>query len=169
MKSASAMSMEIRAKKKAMQDNESIIDSGGSPSMDLQDEELMKRNDMTKEIGLDYNEPSDEHDEDPMAKEENIEEKENEPHEEDKPEEMELEHYASGGMVGGRGAIAGGSVPKKTELAKVNGYADGGETEEPEDVEKELYNMPNHPEKQMDKMEDPMKAKRMARLRMKMR
>lgn len=31
--------------------------------------------------------------------------------------------YAEGGMVGGRGAIAGGDVPKTTELAKLNDFA----------------------------------------------
>lgn len=37
MKSASHMSMLIRAKKKLMQEDPDVIDSGGSPKMDLQD------------------------------------------------------------------------------------------------------------------------------------
>jgi hypothetical protein len=113
--------MEIRTKKKAMQDDRSVIDSGGSPSMDLTDEDIMKRDAMTKEIGLDHNDPmTNAHEEDPMAKAENDQETRNEPHETQEPD---------------------------SELMP-NEMADGGEAETP--------------------MMDEAKAKRMARLRMKM-
>lgn len=70
MKSASQMSMEIRAKKKKMMEDRGVIDSGGSPSMDLQDEDIMERESMTKDLGLDHNDPMhtpDDPDEMPMA------------------------------------------------------------------------------------------------------
>jgi outer membrane scaffolding protein for murein synthesis (MipA/OmpV family) len=59
MKSASQMSQLIRAKKKKMMEDPDVIDSGGSPSKDLQDEVIDERDDMTKELGLDHNDPKD--------------------------------------------------------------------------------------------------------------
>lgn len=55
MKSAAEMSKMIRTKKKAMQDDPDVVDSGGSPSMDLQDEEIAKRDEMT--AAMDQNHP----------------------------------------------------------------------------------------------------------------
>lgn len=52
-----------------MMEDPDVIDSGGSPSMDLQDEDLMEKNNMTKEMGLDHNDPKEVH---PMNSEEHI-------------------------------------------------------------------------------------------------
>ncbi len=129
MKSASALSKEIRAKKKQMKDPSAsdAVDLSGIP-MDATDEEIMHQESLTSDLGLDSNEPK-EHDEEPTAHQELMADS-HDRQVELKKEAMPLKHYASGGMVGGRGAIAGGSVPKHTELAKVNGFAEGGEMDE---------------------------------------
>lgn len=56
MKSASQMSLEIRRKKKAMQDNPSVVDLSGIP-MDKTDEDIMEQDSMTAMLGLDHNTP----------------------------------------------------------------------------------------------------------------
>jgi hypothetical protein len=56
MKSASEMSLEIRRKKKAMQADPSVVDLSGIP-MDKTDEDVMDRNVVTKDLGLDHNMP----------------------------------------------------------------------------------------------------------------
>lgn len=98
MKSASALSMEIRAKKKAMQSDPSVIDSGGSPSMDLQDEELMERNAMTKQLGLDKNEPNEQDNENEQPEQELSQEHDPAPEKED-PLDGDTEMLADGGEV----------------------------------------------------------------------
>lgn len=55
MKSAAAMSMEIRRKKKAMQADRDVVDLGGSPSMDAQDIYNDRKDQAT--AALDENEP----------------------------------------------------------------------------------------------------------------
>lgn len=50
MKSASKMSLLIREKKKAMAMNPDVIDSGGSPSQDLQDQEIERLKQATDEL-----------------------------------------------------------------------------------------------------------------------
>jgi hypothetical protein len=56
MKSASQMSLEIRRKKKAMQDDPQVVDLSGIP-MDKTDEDVMDRDAMTTDLGLDTNKP----------------------------------------------------------------------------------------------------------------
>lgn len=63
MKSAAQMSLEIRRKKKAMQDDPQVVDLSGIP-MDKTDEDVMERDAMTTELGLDANHPK-EHSEAP--------------------------------------------------------------------------------------------------------
>lgn len=65
MKTASQLSLEIRRKKKAMQDNPDVVDLSGIP-IDKQDEDIAEANEMTKELGLDKNHPK-EHNEEPSA------------------------------------------------------------------------------------------------------
>lgn len=68
MKSASDLSAQIRAKKKKMQEDPDVIDSGGSPSMDAQDLGIAKRQEATD--SLDENMPaphSDQNDQSPAA------------------------------------------------------------------------------------------------------
>lgn len=50
MKSASQMSMLIRAKKKLMQEDPDVIDSGGSPKVDLQDLEIQRLQQATEDL-----------------------------------------------------------------------------------------------------------------------
>lgn len=70
MKSASQISMDIRRKKKEMEDSPEIIDNSGASEhlpMDATDLLVMDNNNLTKELGLDDHEVKD-HDEDPMVK-----------------------------------------------------------------------------------------------------
>lgn len=60
MKSASQMSLEIRAKKKAMQADPNVVDLSGV-SMDKTDEDIMQANEMTSDLGLDTNKPMTHH------------------------------------------------------------------------------------------------------------
>lgn len=60
MKSASQLSKEIRAKKKAMQDKHDVVDLSGIP-MDATDEEIMHQESLTSDLGLDTNEPKQAH------------------------------------------------------------------------------------------------------------
>lgn len=63
MKSPGEMSAMIRRKKKDMQDDPGVVDLSGIP-MDKTDEDIMERDEMTKELGLDKNMPKD-HSEEP--------------------------------------------------------------------------------------------------------
>ncbi len=56
MKTASQLSLEIRRKKKAMQDDPAVVDLSGIP-MDKQDEDIMEANELTSDLGLDTNKP----------------------------------------------------------------------------------------------------------------
>lgn len=58
MKSASQMSLEIRRKKKAMQDDPQVVDLSGIP-MDKTDEDELERDAVTTDLGLDMNHPKD--------------------------------------------------------------------------------------------------------------
>lgn len=71
MRSPAEMSKMIRMKKKQMMEDRDVIDSGGSPSMDLQDEEIMRLQEATDE--MDKNQPkerTEDQDEDPMMERE---------------------------------------------------------------------------------------------------
>jgi hypothetical protein len=184
MKSAAQMSLEIRAKKKKMQDDPNVIDSGGSPSMDLQDEVISDRDDMTKALGLDKNDPKEKADLDqphPSMAEETRDEHDPKPEDHapvlSEDEMDDTQEMAMGGSIGGRGAIAGGTPPAKTGLMKVLKMADGGEVSDDTDPEsadsdswdnsnKGLNDMIDQDTDKEDPTTDPNKAKRMARLRM---
>lgn len=84
MKSASALSMEIRKKKKAMLENRGVVDLSGV-EMDKQDEDLMEQDEMTHNIGLDKNTPK-MRDQDPSDMELMKADSHNEPPETEAPE-----------------------------------------------------------------------------------
>jgi len=90
MKSPSRMSQMIREKKKKMQENPDVIDSGDSPSMDAGDEMVMHQNEVTDD--LDENKPE-EHSEEADA--------ESAPSEEQEPMEStaRVKLMAHGGMA----------------------------------------------------------------------
>lgn len=131
MKSATAMSLEIRRRKKDANkpETDDAVDLSGIPD-DATDQLKRKQNSLTDDLGMDTNKPKD-HEEEPTAHQVLMEDSSDRAHEAPGyDEDMELKNYADGGMVGGRGAIAGGEVPKHTELAKINGFSDGGEVDE---------------------------------------
>lgn len=72
MKSASEMSAMIRAKKKKMKEDPDVIDSGGSPSMDLQDLDIARREEATD--ALNQNKPTPHSDGENLSPEEDMDE-----------------------------------------------------------------------------------------------
>lgn len=99
MKSASQMSLLIRAKKKKMQDNPDVIDLGGSPSMDAQDEAIADRDQETKRLGLDRNLPH------PMEQTpKDWMDSQDAEHEAEEPLSEEAQLMADGGRVEGKHA-----------------------------------------------------------------
>lgn len=65
MKSATQMSMEIRKKKKAMQDQHDVVDLSGIPE-DKTDLDIAEQEELTTELGMDTNKPK-EHNTDPYS------------------------------------------------------------------------------------------------------
>ena len=129
MKSASQMSLEIRRKKKEanMPETDDAVDLSGIPD-DATDQLLRKQESLTSDLGMDTNKPKPE---EAVNHQSLMADSHNRQHEaETEDQDMELKDYADGGMVGGRGAVAGGEVPKHTELAKINGYAEGGSVDD---------------------------------------
>lgn len=125
MKSASQMSLEIRRKKKEANkpETDDAVDLSGIPD-DATDQLLRKQESLTTDLGLDHNKPKPEEAVNHQSLMADSHSRQHEAETED--QDMELEHYADGGAAG-MGAIAGGEVPKHTELAKINGFSDGGE------------------------------------------
>ena len=98
MKSASQISAEIRRKKKAMQADPGVVDLSGIP-MDKTDIDLMEQNDMTKELGLDTNNPVESsHDNNSPSADSLVSERDSE-HERMIPDEASRHRMASGGTV----------------------------------------------------------------------
>ena len=134
MRSAKELSLEIRRKKKAMLSDPETVDLSGIPE-DATDEANMDTEAYTDELGLDHNKPKD-HMEDPTPSahqelmEDSAHRKMHMDDEHDENSENPETDYAAGGMVGGRGAVAGGEPPAKTPLMKVTGLAEGGELED---------------------------------------
>lgn len=96
MKSPERLSQMIRAKKKLMQENRDVIDSGGSPSMDLQDEDSMRR----EEIGdaLSENTPKEHSDGEGLSPEAEMTEEEHEQHSNDNPRQDEMSEAELAGI-----------------------------------------------------------------------
>ena len=129
MKSPSAMSMELRRKKKLMDkpDTDDAVDLSGIPD-DATDQANRQHAEYTTDMGMDTNKPK-MRPEDAVSHQALMADARDRQDHTESDQEMPLEHYAMGGATG-RGAIAGGPVPKHTMLAKVNGFAEGGEVEE---------------------------------------
>jgi hypothetical protein len=97
MKTASQMSKEIRAKKKAMKDRMDVVDLSGIP-MDKTDEDIMDRDQMTSELGLDTNH-SRMRDEEPTAQQELMADAHDRAHEAEAPDSKRIRMMAEGGQV----------------------------------------------------------------------
>src|ERR1039458_10059370 len=106
------MSLEIRRRKKMQDDpmKDDAVDLSGIPD-DATESDITKQESLTSDLGMDTNRPKD-HDDMPSSHQVLMEDSS------DRAAELEAEDpkesYAMGGSVGGRGAIAGGSVPKRT-------------------------------------------------------
>lgn len=124
MKSPKQMSSLIRAKKKKMEEDPDVIDSGNSPSMDLQDVDLAKRMSETDE--LDENHPK-------------HEEEESETHESEEHEAMQESHEDNAGI---NIHIHATSHPIDDEsAAAAEKMAEGGEVELDEEDNREAQMM----------------------------
>lgn len=119
MKSAAQMSMEIRAKKKAMQADPNVVDLSGIP-MDKTDEDIMEQNEMTAKLGLDTNHPMSAHGE-LMA------DSHNRVHEDEEPLSDEVHMMANGGMLKGvhQGSQTAGPGRSKAGI-NAEGHSDTG-------------------------------------------
>lgn len=107
------MVKEIRMKKRKMQDDPDVVDSGDSPGLDAQDIDNHERMSLTKDLGLDHNEPGpgEDHEdndlgprlqsEDPSAMSLADEDGSDAPHEEEEPLSKAVHMMAEGGDVKG--------------------------------------------------------------------
>lgn len=97
MRSASAMSLEIRRKKKEAQNSPELLDLSGEMT-DKTDEDTAEQDAMTQELGLEHNTPK-QHDEEPSEHEEALTDSHDTEPEEEEPDSKRT-RMAKGGKVG---------------------------------------------------------------------